>query len=71
MESIYSCRSSKSLDPNFTIEQYHVVVVSLNGSKSILKIQDQTVGINLPEVLSTDFIALPTSTGIKEMMAWE
>jgi hypothetical protein len=45
--------------------------VSLNGSKSILKIQDQTVGINLPEVLSTDFIALPTSTGIKEMMAWE
>jgi hypothetical protein len=38
--------------------------VSLNGSKSILKIQDQTVGINLPEVLSTDFIALPTSTGI-------
>jgi hypothetical protein len=34
-------------------------------------IQDQTVGINLPEVLSTDFIALPTSTGIKEMMAWE
>jgi hypothetical protein len=40
------------------------VVVSEFGSKSILKIQDQTVGINLPEVLSTDFIALPTS-GIK------
>jgi hypothetical protein len=52
-----------NLDPNFAIEQYHVVVVSLNGSKSILKVQDQVVGINLPEVLTTDFIALPTSVG--------
>jgi hypothetical protein len=40
-----------------------MVVSEFEWLKSI--IQDQTVGINLPEVLSTDFIALPTSTGIK------
>lgn len=53
------------LDPVFVIDQYHVVVVNLNGAKSILKLQNQSVGIDLPLVLTTDFIVLPTSTGIK------
>lgn len=52
-----------ALDPVFVIEQYHVVVVNLNGAKSILKLQDLSVGIDLPEVLITDFIELPTSVG--------
>jgi len=52
-----------NLDPVFVVDQYHVVVVNLNGAKSILKLQNQTVGIDLPEVLTTDFIVLPTSVG--------
>jgi hypothetical protein len=52
-----------NLDPVFVVEQYHVVVVNLNGAKSIFKLQNQTVGKDLPLVLTTDFIALPTSVG--------
>ena len=52
-----------SLDPSFTVEQYHVVVVAVNGAKSILKLQNVVVGDNLYPVLSTDFIVLPTSVG--------
>jgi hypothetical protein len=52
-----------SLDPTFTVEQYHVVIVAVNGSKSIFKLQNTVVGIDLTPVLSTDFILLPTSIG--------
>jgi hypothetical protein len=52
-----------ALDPVFVVEQYHVVIVNLNGAKSILKLQNQTVGKDLPLVLNTDFILLPTSVG--------
>lgn len=52
-----------ALDPVFVIDQYHVVIVNLNESKSILKLQDRSVGIELPAVLITDFISLPTSIG--------
>lgn len=52
-----------SLDPVFVVDQYHVVVVNLNGAKSILKLQNRSVGIDLPLVLTTDFITLPTSAG--------
>ena len=52
-----------SLDPVFVVNQYHVVVVNLNGAKSILKLQNRSVGIDLPLVLATDFITLPTSVG--------
>lgn len=51
------------LDPVFVIDQYHVVVVNLNGAKSILKLQNQSVGIDLPLVIDTDFITLPTAVG--------
>lgn len=47
-----------SLDPVFVVDQYHVVVVNLNGAKSILKLQNRSVGIDLPLVLTTDFITL-------------
>jgi HKD family nuclease len=50
-----------NLDPVFVVEQYHVVVVNLNGIKSILKLQNQTVGIDLPDVLTTDFIDITPS----------
>ncbi len=53
-----------SLDPIFVIEQYHVVVVNLNGEKSILKLQDRSVGIDLPLVLTTDFITINSSKNI-------
>ena len=52
-----------ALDPIFVVDQYHVVVVNLNGAKSILKLQNRSIGINLPLVLVTDFIALPTAIG--------
>ncbi len=52
-----------ALDPVFVVEQYHVVIVNLNGAKSILKLQNRTIGKDLPVVLTTDFIALPTSIG--------
>jgi hypothetical protein len=52
-----------ALDPVFVIEQYHVVIINLNGAKSILKLQHRSVGIDLSEVLITDFIQLPTSVG--------
>lgn len=54
-----------SLDPNYKVEKYHVLVVSVNGVKSIFKQQDIIVGLDKPEVLSTDFILLPTSIGPK------
>ena len=52
-----------ALTPIFVIDQYHVVIVNLNGAKSILKLQNRSVGLDLSLVLSTDFITLPTSTG--------
>lgn len=52
-----------ALDPFFVIDQYHVVVVSLNGAKSILKLQDTEVGIDKTPVIAGDFITLPTSVG--------
>ena len=50
-----------ALDPFFTIDQYHVVVVALNGAKSILKLQDRQVGLDKTPVIAGDFIAM-TST---------
>jgi hypothetical protein len=47
-----------NLDPVFVVDQYHIVVVNLNGKKSILKLQNRSVGIDLPLVLTTDFISL-------------
>jgi hypothetical protein len=52
-----------ALDPVFVIDAYHVVIVNLNGAKSILKLQDRSVGVDLAAVLATDFISLPTSVG--------
>jgi hypothetical protein len=51
------------LDPVFVVDQYHVVIVNLNGAKSILKLQNRSVGVDLSLVLTTDFITLPTSVG--------
>jgi len=52
-----------ALDPFFVVDQYHVVVVSLNGAKSILKLQDTEVGIDKTPVIAGDFITIPTSVG--------
>lgn len=52
-----------NLDPVFVVDQYHLVIVNLNGAKSILKLQNRSVGVDLPLVLTTDFITLPTSVG--------
>lgn len=52
-----------AIDPFFTIDQYHVVVVTLNGAKSILKLQDTQVGLDKTPVVAGDFIVLPTSVG--------
>ena len=47
-----------ALDPFFTIDQYHVVVVNLNGAKSILKLQNVGVGLNKTPVVAGDFISI-------------
>lgn len=52
-----------ALDPFFVVDQYHVVVVSLNGAKSILKLQNVEVGLDKTPVVAGDFISLPTSVG--------
>lgn len=52
-----------SLDPAFTVEQYHVVVVSVNGVKSILKLQNIVVGVDLEPLISDNFINIPVSVG--------
>lgn len=52
-----------ALDPFFTIDQYHVVVVNLNGFKSILKLQNRQIGLDKTPVVAGDFIGLPTSVG--------
>lgn len=52
-----------ALDPFFTVDQYHLVVVSLNGAKSILKLQNREIGLTKTPVVAGDFIALPTSVG--------
>ena len=52
-----------ALDPFFAVEQYHVVVISLNGAKSILKRQNVEVGLDKTPVIAGDFITLPTSVG--------
>jgi len=52
-----------ALDPFFTVDQYHLVVVSLNGAKSILKLQDREIGLDKTPVVAGDFITLPTSVG--------
>lgn len=50
-----------ALDPFFTIDQYHVVVVTFNGAKSILKLQNVEVGLDKTPVVAGDFITM-TST---------
>lgn len=52
-----------ALDPFFVVDQYHVVVVSLNGAKSILKLQDVEIGLDKTPVIAGDFITIPTSVG--------
>jgi hypothetical protein len=62
-DSITHSEFLNSLDPTFTIDQYHLVLVTVNGAKSILKLQDQIIGIDLTAVLESDLISLPTSIG--------
>ena len=52
-----------ALDPNYVVMRYHVVIVSVNGSKSLLKLQDITVGLGQDEVIDSDFILFPTAVG--------
>lgn len=52
-----------ALDPNYVIMRYHVVIVSVNSTKSLLKLQDITVGLGQDEVTDSDFILFPTSVG--------
>lgn len=52
-----------NLDPSVAVLQYHVVVVTLNGAKAILKLQNRLIGIEEMAVIDGDFIVLPTSVG--------
>lgn len=52
-----------ALDPNYVVMRYHVVIVSVNGAKSLFKLQDITVGLGQDEVTDADFILFPTAVG--------
>lgn len=47
----------------YLVYQYHLVIVSVNGFKYFLTLQNRTIGTGYPAVLSTDFIVFPTSVG--------
>jgi hypothetical protein len=51
-----------ALDPNVTVLQYHVVVVALNGTKAIFRLQNRLIGVGQTAVIDANFIELPTST---------
>lgn len=51
--------------PIKTIEQYQIAIVKLvNGEKYLLKKQDVSVGVDQPELLSTDFIILDANISL-------
>lgn len=52
-----------NLNPSYSVLRYHLVVVSVNGYKWILKLQNITVGISETPVTEPDFIEIPTSVG--------
>jgi Collagen triple helix repeat (20 copies) len=52
-----------SLDPNYTVSQYHIVIVSINGFKYILKPQNIILGLNQNPITNGDFITFPVSVG--------
>lgn len=52
-----------SLLPNYSVLRYHLLVVSVNGYKWILKLQDIVVGNGQDAVSDSDFIEIPTSIG--------
>ena len=65
--SEYSLASEvlNNLGTPFIVERYHIVVVSLNGEKSMFKQQGVTVGEGNTPVLQSDFIVFPVSVGAK------
>lgn len=52
-----------NLNPSYSVLRYHLVVVSVNGYKWILKLQNITVGVSETPVTEPDFIEIPTSVG--------
>ena len=47
-----------ALNPVFVVLPYHIVVVSVNGDKYILKLQDVTVGFSQTPIADSNFILL-------------
>lgn len=47
-----------ALNPVFVVLPYHIVVVSVNGDKYILKLQDVTVGFSQTPIADSNFIML-------------
>lgn len=52
-----------SLEPNYSVLQYHFLVVTVNGYKWIFKLQNRIVGFEQDPVSDSDFIVFPTSIG--------
>ncbi len=51
---------ANSLDPVYSVLQYHIVVFSVNGVKSLFKKQDVIIGGGETPVLESDFITIYT-----------
>jgi hypothetical protein len=49
---------ANSLDPNYEVLQYHVVIFNINGNKYILKEQNIILGLLGTEVIDDDFILI-------------
>ena len=47
---------ANALDPAYEVLQYHVVLLSVNGNKYLLKLQDRFIGVDQTAVLDSDFI---------------
>lgn len=47
-----------NLNPSYSVLRYHLVVVSVNEEKYILKLQNINVGIGQPEISDSDFILI-------------
>ena len=49
--------------PSYTVASYEVLVISVNGSKYICKLQNVMLGYDENQVTAGDFITIPTSVG--------
>ena len=51
-----------ALDPNYVVNQYHLVIISFNGYKYILKLQNVTLGVGQTAISASNLIEVSTKS---------